>query len=125
MSYNVAIEPKPGYLHITVTGDNAPESVLGYLREVHAACERSGCPRVLVEENLEGASLSVADVCEVVTQRANGVQPVVRTIAFVDCNPKHDPSLMKFAEDVAVNRGINIRVFPTVTEAEAWLKAQG
>jgi hypothetical protein len=31
-------------------------------------------------------------------------------------------SSMAFAEDVAVNRGLNVRVFGTITEAEKWLR---
>jgi hypothetical protein len=43
-------------------------------------------------------------------------------MAFVDINPAHDLGEMKFAENVAVNRGISVRVFPTIQEAEAWLE---
>jgi hypothetical protein len=32
---------------------------------------------------------------------------------------------MEFAEDVAVNRGLNMRLFPTVAEAEHWLRDDG
>jgi hypothetical protein len=41
-------------------------------------------------------------------------------IAYVDVNAQG--SLMKFAEDVAVNRGVRVRVFGTVAEAERWLR---
>jgi hypothetical protein len=41
-------------------------------------------------------------------------------IAYVDVNAQGP--LMKFAEDVAVNRGVRVRVFGTVAEAERWLR---
>jgi hypothetical protein len=43
-------------------------------------------------------------------------------MAYVDINPEHDLGEMKFSENVAVNRGISVRVFATVQEAEAWLE---
>ncbi len=46
---------------------------------------------------------------------------LIRKIAYVDTNPEHDFADTKFVEDVAVNRGMNVRAFRTVGEAEAWL----
>jgi len=40
----------------------------------------------------------------------------------VDTNKKHSQSDMHFAETVAVNLGVNIRLFPIVNEAEGWLR---
>jgi hypothetical protein len=45
-------------------------------------------------------------------------------IAFVDVNPNHDQGLMKFAETVAVNRGVQVRVFRNVPAAEQWLTSE-
>ena len=125
MAYQFTIEPKSSYLHFTVTGDNTADSMSGYLRDVYLACKQSGCPRVLIEENLVGPSLSVTDVFDVVTERTAGIFPVVRTVAFVDLNPTHDKTIQKFGENVAVNRGVHVRVFTNVTEAEEWLSAMG
>lgn len=44
-------------------------------------------------------------------------------MAFVDGNPRHDAANMQFAENVAVNRGVNVRVFPDVAAAREWLAA--
>jgi hypothetical protein len=38
-----------------------------------------------------------------------------------DVNSDHDSSRMKFAETVAVNRGVNVRIFADVREAANWL----
>ena len=48
---------------------------------------------------------------------------MISQIAYVDTNPEHDASLMSFAETVALNRGIGMRLFATVAEAETWLAA--
>lgn len=39
--------------------------------------------------------------------------------------PGHDLSRMEFAEDVAVNRGAKMRLFPSIAGAERWLLESG
>ena len=39
----------------------------------------------------------------------------------MEVNPEHDLARMEFAEDVAVNRGGNMRLVASVAEAERWL----
>jgi hypothetical protein len=43
-----------------------------------------------------------------------------KAFAYVDVNAEGD--LMKFAETVAVNRGVPVAVFPTVADAKKWLE---
>jgi hypothetical protein len=45
---------------------------------------------------------------------------VFQAIAYVDVNAGGD--MMKFAENVALNRGIPVRLFATVAEAEKWIE---
>ena len=42
----------------------------------------------------------------------------------MDVNPEHAKGRMLFAEAVAVRRGVNVRVFSTVADAEQWLRDQ-
>ena len=125
MAYEVKIDPKPGYLHVRVTGENSAAAVSGYLAEVRGACERLRCPNVLVEENLAGPGLGAFDVFGVVSERSREAGRVMGRMAFVDVNPEHDARLMRFAETVAVNRGMMVRVFGSVGEAEGWLNGPG
>lgn len=122
MKYEFRVAAKEGYLHAVVSGDNTPETVRRYLREVYEACAASKCPCVLVEENLEGAGLDLGDIFGVVAEASRSVWPVVQRIAYVDLNRHHDLRNMKFAETVAVNRSVNVRVFGDVPAAENWLR---
>jgi hypothetical protein len=45
-------------------------------------------------------------------------------IAFVDTNTQHAAQNMAFAQTAARNRGIDMRVFATVQEAQAWLRGK-
>ncbi|MGA8051714.1 MAG: hypothetical protein WCA09_16165 [Burkholderiales bacterium] len=120
MSYKVAFEQKPGYVHAVVTGRNSSENVARYLEDVGRECLARGASRVLIEERLEGPRLAATEVFDVASggaARGAGQLPV---IAYVDVYA--EGTLMKFAEDVAVNRGVRVRVFATVAEAALWLR---
>jgi hypothetical protein len=121
VEYVLKLERKADYLHATVSGDNDPATVSRYLKDVYDACLREKCPRVLIEETLEGPGLSIAEVFGVVTKASEQVWPVVKQIAYVDTNPLHDFTKMQFAEVVASNRGVNVRIFSSVRNALQWL----
>lgn len=121
MAYELKVEQKPGYLHFTVTGRNTADNVKRYMEEVMRECSARRCPRVLIEENLEGPRLGTMDVFTLVTAGSKRYHGVLEALAFVDLNA--EGGVMRFAEDVAVNRGIPVRVFGNVAGAEKWLLA--
>jgi len=121
MDYSIAIEQRDKYLYVRVRGDNVPATIMRYLKEAYEACRDTQCPNVLIEENLDGPTLGVLEVFEVVSKNSH-VFPVVQRVACVDVNPAHDPARMKFAETVAVNRGLNVRNFATLSEAVTWIE---
>jgi hypothetical protein len=123
MAYEMRMIHEDDYLHVLVTGDNTPEDVAGYLDQIHQACAEQGFSKVLIEENLAGPQLRTGDVYDVVTAASAGVAPDVRYIAFVDTNAAHEFAEIKFAETVAVNRGVNVKVFRDVPSAVAWLRS--
>jgi hypothetical protein len=125
MAYTLTFDRKPEYLHVKVTGENSPESVTGYLSEVHRACSGAECPGLLIEEDLQGPSIAVSDVFAIVSEGSRSMPPGIRKIAFVDLNSGHDFARMQFAETVAVNRGINMRLCRSLEEAQKWLLAEG
>jgi hypothetical protein len=120
MSYKVTFEQKAGFLHAVITGTNSKENVLSYLADIIQECVARDCFRLLIEERLEGPRLNTTELYEIATQGqklATGRRPV---IAFVDVNAVGMTN-MKFAEDVAVNRGSSVRVCQTVSDAIRWL----
>jgi hypothetical protein len=122
VAYQLTVEQKEGYLHIRVSGENSPETVRAYLQEVLSVCLQKNCPIVLIEENLWGPGLGVFDIHQIASEGSKRTWPTVRRIAYVDTNKEHSQSNMQFAETVAVNLGVNVKVFPTVKEAEEWLR---
>jgi hypothetical protein len=94
-----------------------------YLLKIHETCIQRKRTVVLIEENLRGPGLSITTIHDIVSQANKKTRPVVAKIAFVDLNKEHPPGPMGFAETVAVNRGVNMRVFSDVDKARLWLEA--
>ncbi len=122
MAVFLNIAEEEGYLHVTVTGENTPENVFSYLLQIRNACAQRHRPVVLIEENLAGAGLGVREVSDVVSLASENVDAAVERIAYVDVNPEHDPVRMKFAERVAADLGVNVRIFPNLEDARRWLR---
>ena len=118
-SYKLTIIQKPTFLHAIITGLNTKENVMSYLEEIRRECTVRGSSRVLIEERLEGPRLSPIDVFEIAEAGSSRALGSCRTIAYVDVNAETD--LMKFAETVATNRFLFVKVFSSVGAAEKWL----
>jgi hypothetical protein len=119
MAYKLTLDQKPNYLHAVITGRNSKENVARYLEEILRECTARGCSKVLIEERLEGPRLGTLDVFDIAAVGSSRALGKLRAIAYVDVNAKG--GLMKFAETVAVNRGLPITVFATVSAAKNWL----
>ena len=123
MTYHLTITQKPTYLHAIVTGQHSKANVVGFLRDVLRECTDRQCSNVLIEERLDGPSLGMLEVFEIVFSGSIETSGKLKAIAYVDAHA--EAGLMKFAEDVAVNRAMPLRVFTTVAEAEKWLLDDG
>lgn len=124
MSYQVDIENRDRYLHVRISGDNTPENVLAYLRDIYEACASAGVPSVLIEENLQGPALDPVDVYRVILESSARTAPVIKQIAYVDLNPQHPQSNIKLGEVVARDQGVNVMAFLSVPEAMEWLETE-
>jgi hypothetical protein len=119
MGYALSVRERPGYLHFVVTGTNSRETVLQYLEEIGRECAARDCKHVLIEERLVGPRLDTTDVYMIASGQSAQAARTLEAIAYVDVNAVG--RLMQFAEDVAVNRAMPVKVFATVAEAERWL----
>jgi hypothetical protein len=121
MPYNLTVVQKNGYLHATVRGDNSPADVQHYLMDIQHACETHECRQVLIEENLTGPTIGTFDIFDVVTKLSQDAARAKLKIAYVGMNREHDMTAMRFAENTARNRSVNLRMFSSFNEAEDWL----
>jgi len=124
MSYDLVIEEKPPYLHAKVSGTHNEQNAHRFLVDVHEAWVERNYSAVLLEMNFSGPSLGVLSIFNVISDRAPHAVGLKR-IAYVDGGSGHDADQARFAETVARNRGVNVRLFGTVDDAECWLRELG
>lgn len=118
--YRLVLDERPTYLHATVTGARTPGNALRYFREVYEACLRTGLRDVLLEMAFTGPSLGAPGVFNVISQASPDGAKLGR-IAYVEASPD-GPGKAQFAETVARNRAVNVRLFPDVAAAARWLE---
>ena len=123
MTYNLTFQKRHNFLHAKVTGENSIENVKRYLEEVLQKCKETSSSLVLIEEQLAGPRLDTIKVFEIAAEGSAQSRGHFKAIAYVDINAEGD--LMHFAETVAVNRALRLKVFQSVAEAENWLIEKG
>ena len=119
LPYKLEFEYRPHYLYAKVTGKEDSLNIsLSYWNTVAAERKARNYTKVLVDEDLEQQP-TLIDIFEVAAVLSTmGFEG--STIAFVDRQLDH-LEYNKFAETVAVNRGVKGKVFIDLAEAEAWL----
>ena len=93
--------------------------MLKFLEQVHGECVKRDRTAVLLDVNLEGPSLDMGAIFNVITQRAPA-GGTLRKIAYLEATP-NNPTRARFAETVAINRGVNVRLFDDAEAAKRWL----
>jgi hypothetical protein len=121
---DISLVKEEGYLHARVSSANTAENVVDYLSELRRACVQQDCNAILIEENLAGPRLPMQDVKNIVFWGSHQLPRLPLTIAYLDVNSGHSPANVKFAEALALERGINMRACETLEEARAWLREQ-
>jgi hypothetical protein len=122
MPYQLIIEDRPGYLHAKATGARTPENALRFIAEAYAACVEKGRSALLLESNLTGPSLDTASIYRVILQKVEDGAKLAKIAYVVDS--VDDPAMPVFAETVALNRGVNVRLFQGVEAAARWLSGE-
>ncbi len=123
MSYELIFKKHVSFIHATVTGDNSAESVIAYMNDVKQECEDQDCYRVLIEDRLEGKRMDEMQVFSLISGGSADALGFFEALAYVD--EQQDFEVVKFAETVAINRGIPVAVFTSRADAENWLRHRG
>jgi len=118
-AYEFIVEERPGYLYAIARGDRTEENTLRALIDVGEACRRLNRQDVLLEMALLGPSLDMTSILKVISERsAMGAR--LRKVAYFETAPGK-PGRAGFAETVAINRGVNVRLFTERDAAIRWL----
>lgn len=119
---NIAIGQSGDIITCRVNGVNTERNVIRYLNDIHEAMETSRCGKVLIVENLEGPGLNLLKMYHIIRTARKTILSLPHAIAYIDMNPDHDHRSLKFAETVALNRFIHMRLFSNEEDAVRWLQ---
>ena len=120
MSFELTTEKRDKFLFFRVTGPNEADTVLGYMQAIREECDRHDCYRILIEENLDGPRFDEMEVFALISSGSPNALGFFEAIAYVDAQQDFD--VVKFAETIAVNRGLPMAAFGSVADAENWLR---
>jgi hypothetical protein len=120
MSYTITFVQKKDYLHARIDADSTREDIFKSLTEIQQTCLKYKYRKVLIEENFIGPTISTIDIFSIIDQISPTISPDIQQIAFVDVSQRH-VEIIRFAETVAVNRGVNIKLFTDIKIAEQWI----
>lgn len=121
MEFQISIEEHRGYLVATGRGEHSIANASRFLREAHEACVARGLDCLILDFRLEGPSLGPAGIFAVTAGQAEAGKKM-RKIAYVDTSTREE-ARKRFAETVATNRGVNVRLFGSVEEAKKWMES--
>lgn len=112
----------PTYLHSIGVGERTPDNVTSFFRQAVAACKEGQHAGLLFESRLTGRSVDDTTLLFEAVLAAIPDLRGMRKLAYVP-GPGQDPHYATFAETVAINRGIDARVFKDAAAAAEWLKS--
>ncbi|MGH8016727.1 MAG: hypothetical protein ACREIA_00275 [Opitutaceae bacterium] len=121
MAYSLQTSVKEDRIHFLATGKNAPAALAALFDECLAICRKTGQRVALLEDALTGPDIELNVLFEVIGHAADAARDQVDLVCYVKTTPGHDPGTVRFAENVASNHKVNVRVFRTVEDAERFI----
>lgn len=123
MSIEVVLRVEPGYVWLQCTGTHSLSGMKGVFQAAMEAALQHSKDRILIDACGVSGQVPFMDryeaskfFAEQVKERAPGR---IRKVALLFPEPMVDPS--RFGQTVAINRGLNAKVFSRMEEAVEWL----
>ncbi len=117
--YNIEFVDRTDYLYAYVSGDKDSLDISRqYWREIADECRRTKKSKVLIVEDIK-ESVSTTETYQIASEISSMGFAGIK-IAFIDQHIEQQ-ELNEFGELVSTNRGLNVKLFNKVEEAEKWL----
>ncbi|MHC4598049.1 MAG: hypothetical protein ACYS47_03495 [Planctomycetota bacterium] len=120
MGKELQVTPREGYLHVEFTGAFSVSAAKGVVDVMVAACAKEKCAKVLCDYTAMSGEMPVMDRFAVGEYAGTAVGPVIK-IAMLGRPDQRLPD--DFLENVAVNRGMRLKIFSDREKAVAWLRS--
>jgi hypothetical protein len=121
MSYTIKADEKEGVIYLTIRDTITLEMAIESRQELAQLLQKTGIKKVLVDQ-LDGITdATVTDIYEFHSSHKDVFTDPVR-IAMILSTEKEKFDNLKFAENVAINRGMAMRVFTEINDGLKWLR---
>ncbi len=118
MPYAASYLADPGYVSLTLSGSVTLEDLEGGRDRAVALLDKHRCRRLLVDATREQRKQPVLDDYSFTSQLGEQFPPGTVHAVVVRANEKE---YMRFVENVAVNRGVDMQLFLDRDQALKWL----
>ena len=109
-----------GILVVTLVGDLSQQDALRVQQEASKRQKEHGIRGILVDARLARSRMSTIDRFELLSSFQERFSSTTKH-AVVYSPGNHDLSEVTFAENVAFNRGVRLKMFTDIDEARDWL----
>ncbi len=122
MSYELSYTHEPDYLHVQATGISNVENQIAIASDCFTECDKHGYGKLLLDVRgmTGGSDIGTVGVYNLIKRDIRAlVIPSPLKVSVVDLEELSEGS--RFVENVAVNVGLDLRIFTNIDEAIAWL----
>ena len=119
MTYELEIKKDNNFLYATINGIRTVESIKRATKEICDECIKNQCSKVLIDVRTFKEHINILKIFDLASKNLPEIiKNKINKVAIVDLEI-FDNTM--FFENVAVNRGHNVRIFTDVFDAKQWL----
>ena len=120
MSYELSFRHDPNYLYVKAKGIRTAENLIAMSKDILAVRDKHGYNKALIDVRQMSGGLGIVDVYKLGTKDFQEFRrPGQLKVSIVDSEDNRER--FQFMENVAVNMGLNLRIFSDADEAMTWL----
>jgi len=123
MDYELRIIEREGFATAILGGVRTPEALLAAAAQATAFCGEREISRLLIDVRSMSGSLDTLETYDVAGRELPRQRAVRRVLRSAILDRPENIERIRFFETVAVNRGLNVRVFADEAPAVEWLLA--
>lgn len=123
MTFELEMIVKAGFAEAILGGVRTPETLLAAAKQATAFCAERRISRVLIDLRKMSGGLDTLETYEVAGRDLPRQRAVRRVLRAAILDRHENIERIRFFETVAVNRGLNVKVFADEDHAREWLLA--
>lgn len=123
MSYELEIVEKSGYVVAVLKGVRTPETLLAAAARTTTFCSERQISHLLIDLKGMTGRLDTLETFDIAGHELPRQKAVRRVLRSVILDHPENVERLRFFETVAINRGLNVKVFSDEDQAVEWLLA--